>query len=420
MSVHVIFGLLGALLYKISCLAIPQSEFILKYPDQPIQFPNISIALILRLENDDPLVQIESAGSAMTMICQLEKFNEKTNTFVVNGIFNALIYSLDSQSNYEHWSLLQKTIAQNLYFANDTSRTFGAIPNTPINAIIQSSTANQLDIDFRILAGSSIPSISIISSEFVNEEDNLPTAQTDQSSSYGTVVISQVSSSVLATNIFNVLEHFNWTLVAAIFSTDKTGFIGQNAIQDVSLLYQNVTFSCTATLDAIDSPNYQTDVDEVSSCILSSNIVRAMIIWMNPEDAIVTTDKISQQVGSIDNLVFIYPRMTEELALTKAPVSSMYFEASLDSIPDDEPFSCSDSARKKMIDALGPELVDMATKTKGNCLISDPSLPVCDEFRRDETLCTCPNDEPVRNYFVINLFIFNEYYVIVLYSFRIG
>jgi len=216
---------------------------------------------------------------------------------------------------------------------------------------------------------------------------------------FGSTIISQVSPTILADNIFKVFHHFNWNLVAAVASTDIVGFFGQNAVQDLSRLYRNVTFACYSILNPIGTNVYESDINTISSCVLSSNVVRAIIVWMDPNSAVIATHDILKKIGSIDNLVFIYPRMQEELAL-KLPISSIFFEISLDSNSAKDSFSCSGQAREKIIEALGIDLVDNVTKNYGNCLITDPSLPICleDRPKNDETPCSCVSDLVVRTY----------------------
>jgi len=216
----------------------------------------------------------------------------------------------------------------------------------------------------------------------------------------GTTIISQVSPNILADNIFRVLDHFNWNLVAVVTSSNIVGFLGQNSLQDIAMFYLNVTLACYSILNPIGTNVYESDINTISSCILSSNVVRAIIVWMDPNSAVIATHDILKKIGSIDNLVFIYPRMQEELAL-KLPISSIFFEISLDSNSAKDSFSCSGQAREKIIEALGIDLVDNVTKNYGNCLITDPSLPICleDRPKNDETPCSCVSDLVVRIYF---------------------
>ena len=393
MNSILIFWLFSVLLFEFCRSPLVKSDFFLKYPVQPINSPNFTIAASFQLESENKRARLLDTASAMTMICEIERYNRKKGKYPVNGLFNLMIWSLNSQRSYELWSIKQQKIAQNLYFDNDTSRTLGPVQNTPIGGLIQSSSTEEVNIAAEMLSRTLIPSISI------NSENSVPYMQPRIKENFGSTIISQVSPTILADNIFKVFDHFNWNLVAAVASTDIVGFFGQNAVQDLSRLYRNVTFACYSILNPIGTNVYESDIDRISSCVLSSNVVRAIIVWMDPTSAVIATRDILKKIGSIDNLVFIYPRMPEELAL-KLPISSIFFEISLDSNFVKDSFSCSEQAREKIIETLDKDLIDSTTKENGNCFITDPSLPICleDRPKNDETPCSCVSDLVVRTY----------------------
>lgn len=405
MRLQLIFGLFGLLCFPKIESILEKSQFFIKYPDQPIHSPNFTVASILLLETDDLAVNLEAASAAMTITCELEKYNTNNGEFPVTGTFNSMVFSLNSQKSFEQWSLLRQTIAQNLYYVNDTSKSLGVIQDTPMGAIINNGKLRNIFISASILGGSSLPSIFMSSSTSTLSAESFP-IQANFDNDANSVVISQASSTVIAGNIFQVLNYYNWSFIAAIASSDSAGSIGQDAIQDLNFIYRNITFACYAILNPINSSAYQTDIDEFSSCFNSANVVRAIIVWMDPDDAIIATQDILKQVGSRDNLVFIYAGMTKALALTKVPVSSMYLEVALYSIPSDSPFSCTQIARNKFLELIGSEMVDMVTKEYGRCSITDSSLPLCDEVRSEEdtTLCTCRSDQVVNKVLVYIFF----------------
>jgi hypothetical protein len=359
----------------------------------------LTIAAVFPLETDEPVLNLENAANLMTILCEVEKYNKNNGMFPVKGKFNVLVFPLNSVPRFGQWSLMHETIAQNLYYTNETQRSLGVLQDTPIGVIIKADTLRELANSLPPLSGISLPSINFAQADFAFESDNLPVVETPYLKNPAGVVINRANNSLLSDNIFKTLLHFNWTLTAAIFSTDITGFVGQSNFQNVAAAYQSiVTFSCNAVLDSINTASYQTDIDHISSCIVSSNVVRTVIIWMNPEEAVFATEQIQKKTG-MNDLIFIYPGMTDSLALTKVPVSSMYFSPSLDSNPNDPVFACSRLTREKMIKALGQDIIDRVTKKFGKCIISNPSLPPCKEVRTDDdedTQCSCLTDLVVR------------------------
>jgi hypothetical protein len=377
---------------------VHNSEFFYQYPNEPVNSPNLTIAAVFPLETEFPVLNLENAANVMTLICEADKYSNNNGYFPVKGLFNILVFSLNSEPKFGQWSLMQQTIAQNLYYANDTTRSLGVLQNTPVGVIVKSDTLRQLSNSYPPVNGIFLPSITFANASFEFSPETLPIVESTSLLNDAAVLINRANNTLLAENILKTILHFNWTLVAAIFSSDFVGFIGQNNIKNSAANFKNVTFSCNAVLDPIGSPFYQSDIDNISSCIVSSNVVRTVIIWMNPEEAVFATEQIQKKTG-MNDLIFIYPGMTDSLALTKVPVSSMYFSPSLDSNPNDPVFACSRLTREKMIKALGQDIIDRVTKKFGKCIISNPSLPPCKEVRTDDdedTQCSCLTDLVVR------------------------
>ena len=368
-----------------------------EYPNQPINNPNVTIAAMFKLTEGQTKDDIESAANIMTLLCEVERYNSGRGEFDVNGIFNVLVVPTKEKDNFSSWVLTRQILGQNLYFTNTTT-TFGAIQNTPINALIRLASLRELSAETPIIAGVSFPAIDFVSERKYSKESNTPIIVTSPSSYAGSVSVSEASPQIVANYITQILLHYNWSLVGAIFSSDITGFYGQNSLQDwvYTNFRNNLTFSCLGVVDRPNSATFKTDLEDFSNCIFTSNNIRAVVVWMNSGESIIATQEILKDVGTSSNLVFIYPGLTDEAATTTATVSSMFLRPNLENSLVGANFECAQSSKQQMIRVLGKETVDMVSINYGNCIVTDPSLPICDEIRSDNNFnCTCLSDEIV-------------------------
>ena len=395
------------------------NEFYYKYPSQPIANPNVTIAAMFKLTGDQIEDDIESAANLMTLICEVDRYNSGIGKFNVEGIFNVLVIPTENKDEFSAWSLTRQVLSQNLYY-NNTTRTFGAIQDTPINVIIRLGTLREISADTSIISGYPLPAINFVSEKLFYSKSNEPLIIAAPSGYSGSVSVSQTSPLIIANYLTQVLLHYNWSLVGAVFSSDIIGFYGQNSIQDLVYTYfrNNLTFSCLQVVENYGGVAYENDLKDFSTCISSSNQIRAVIVWMKSEDSIRATEEILKNIGYSMNLVFIYLDLTDEAATIFAPISSMFLRSIPNYNTPGTEFQCAQFSKQKMIEILGKEKVDLVSRKFGNCIITDPSLPLCDEIRSDnDTNCTCISDEIVK-YFIISVFIILSRLLVLFFIFR--
>lgn len=378
-----------------------------KYDDQPIRAPNLTIAVIYKFTKNNSEVNIESAGNIITMICELDNYNSGTGEFPVEGDFNLLLYPTIDEDDFSQWSLTRQVFGQNLFFSG-TNKTFGAIQDTQIDAIIRQTNLKEFTYESPITSGVSLPSINFVSSRLSYKSYNDPLLVEPSSSYTGSVIISQPSSQLLANFITQILNHYNWTLIGSVFSSDIIGYYGQLNLQDWVYTYsKNLIFSCVGVFNITADKNAAiSNLNDFTSCLTSSNKIRAVVVWMDAEDAIRASEEILNIVGKSSNLVFIYPGLSDSLATKSAPESSMFLRPNLNYERPDKEFKCSQVSKDTVLKLLGKETVDMVTRFYGKCVVTDPSLPPCDDIRTDDNSdCTCTDDKAV-----LKLFYYQKYF----------
>ena len=218
---------------RIICEDIEQEDFLIfKYPNQPINTPNFTIAALFPVKISETQLDFDAASSLMTTICEVDKYNLGTGQVPVKGTFNLMIYASDSEKGSLTWTLLRRVLGQNLYYVND-SKTFGDVQDTPLNSIIRQTTLRKLGLDAGMLSGVGMAAIEYISDDRFYEDDG-PFKYPSRQSAMGAILISQTSAYVISLYMFATFKYFNWSLVGAIFSTGLSGFVGQDAFQNIN------------------------------------------------------------------------------------------------------------------------------------------------------------------------------------------
>lgn len=368
------------------------------YPIQPVNNPNFTIAALFPVRTPDNTVDTTAGTGLITTICQVENYNQGKGNVSVKGTFNVMAYASYSDLEAAPWTLLRRVLAQNLYYKNN-SESFGDLKNTPMNSLIRQSTIRGIGLDFGILTGVGLPSIDFIPDDVIKDSSEGPLIYPNIEYAQGTVLISQISAFLLAARMFSTFIHYNWTLVGAVFSTSIGGFRGQDAFQNIAYNYKNINVACTSVVDPNNPDQISSSLNDFSNCVSSIYYLNTIVIWMEIGDAITVSNTIKNIIGSSrSDLVFIYPGVAAKFESINLPITSMFFQKINDSnTSTNTPFKCSREALDKIIDTLGVDSINQITIKYGNCLLTDPSLPICDPSRaKDDYTCLCENDQSVK------------------------
>lgn len=367
---------------------IQENYLYYEYPNQPVASPNFTLASLVRVDPKDFKYTFEGATSAYTISCILHNYNNGGGRFPVKGNFNLLTYKVLNEPGFSTFVMNEWVSGQNLYYKN-TTETFGLIQNTPINGLISQGNFKEFSADLPVISGFPLPSINFNDEDQFFSSAKAPFELEDSFIYDGSVIISKASSVQILRYFIEILYHYNWTLVGAMFSTDVTGFYGQKSFQNALATYGNLTVSCAGIVDPINSTNYDADVENFAKCVKSSRKIRAIFVWMEVEDSIYTSNYLLKKLGTSD-IVFLYPGLTDAAATQDAPLYSMFLRSVSDTESTDEATKCPDKSKEEIIELLGKELTDEITLKIGNCTITDPSLPTCDEIRTNyDPNCTC-------------------------------
>ena len=377
-----------------------QNEFLIyRYPSQPVINPNFTIAAMFPVNLNGTELDYVAASNLMTSICEIYKYNKGIGNYSVKGTFNVIAYASYSLEESNAYILLREVLGQNLYYSNSTTTTFGKIKNTPVNSVIRQSSLMSLGLDLGIISGVGLPSIEYVFNGIEDGFGNTVVRVPNSKSVAGSVLISQASAYVITAYMFVVFKHYNWTLVGAVFSAGLIGFLGQDAFQNSATLDNRLTVACTGVIDNPHSKTFSQDLDNFCSCVSSINILNVIVIWTDPKMAVNTTKSIISKIGSKrKDLVFIYPGIADQNDLEEIPISSIFFQKIIDTKNSTtDPLECSPQARTEMISVLGKANYDEITIKLGNCLLSDPELPICDKGRaQGDYNCHCLNDQIVK------------------------
>ena len=376
------------------------------YPIQLVNNPNFTIAALFPVRTAQNTLDTTAGAGLITTICQVENYNQGKGNVSVKGTFNVMAYSSFSDLEAAPWTLLRRVLAQNLYYKNN-SESFGDLKNTPMNSVIRQSTIRGIGLDLGILTAVGIPSIDFIPEDVIKNSSEGPLIYPNIEYAQGTVLISQISAFLLAARMFTTFIHYNWTLVGAVFSTSIGGFRGQDAFQNIAYNYKNINVACTSVIDPNNSVQLSSSLNDFSNCVSSISYLNTIVIWMEFEDAVNVSNTIKNIIGSSrSDLVFIYPGVAAQFESINLPVTSMFFQKISDSnVLTNNPFQCSREALDIITDVLGVDSVNQITIQYGNCLLTDPSLPVCDPSRaKDDYNCLCENDQSVKRELLLPIF----------------
>lgn len=381
--------------------SMKNSKIFYAYPDQPVASPNITIAVVYDYNEEyGPSADYETIQDVMTMICEIENYNQGKGKFSPKGVFNALIMQTSSVKALHAYTMVEQVLGQNLYYAANGS-SFGAVKNVPISAVLKKSTVKDFNVDAPLLSGVILPSINFVSNAFYYSFINHPLTVLSENADLGSLLISIPSPALISVYILELAKYFKWNLIGAVFSSDITGFYGQVAFESVLNALKDEYGIYIPCFSVLDSPRidetFEGDLRDFASCISSTSKVQVILMWTNSDDAIFASEQLIKILGKDQGFIFIYPGIADGSRLTPDVQGSMFFTPYTNVSDSNSQFTCPQSAKDQIFNIFGTDVVDTATKFFGNCKITNPNLPVCQNILGDSfNECTCSSDQIVR------------------------
>lgn len=265
-------------LWSESCYSFIQSNELGYIPPQwPVDNPSITIGTVRSFLNSNTSELALSTGAALTAYCQINLINKGLAGPKIKGNFNYKVYddkALTQSIQYYTIKLLENslynlTTMQPLIAGNDSEK---------LGVLLHSQAIGNSRAGYGITQDFGIPYLDYGTQGVNGFQNSDLNADVFRSTVLYSLRLTQ--NFTMANAVFELLDYYNWTLVAGIYAETEYGSYMLSLVQSSGNTI-NTTFVCNKQTGGILFQENDTFKLDFCSCVDKYDSINVIVIWGN-------------------------------------------------------------------------------------------------------------------------------------------
>ncbi len=302
------------LLIKSSLSQYEESEIYYSPPIWEINNPSITVGTIRPFIFREEVDVSYSASATLTAFCQINLINEGLAGPKIKGHFNFKVYEDLSTDRQTIQYFTMKLLENSLYNATTNQPLIAGNNSEKLGVLLHSEAIGNARAGYGVTDFFGIPYLDY-GTQGVNgyENDKLRTANFSNTVLYSTRLTQNFT---MANAVFELLDFYNWTLVANIFEETTYGSYMLTIVQ--SQPNSTKTFVCTkqtAPQRLLPTSNF---IPNFCACIKTYDKVGVIVIWGEFGYANRVAASIKAQCSGFEDIMFVVADDTDILYVQPA------------------------------------------------------------------------------------------------------
>ena len=281
----------------------PATEIYYKEPFFSLKNTNLTIGAfnyVGKIRNSSLIGFSESFSS----ICQSVIINSKNYPITIDGIINLVMQEFNSFVDSGQGAVL-KVLSNNLYYASNNTK-LNYESNVDLAGLISNSNFGTAKINNMASNGFGLPFITAGDLARANPDNQF---SGDFEAMKYTFAQTQVTSEY---NVFNatlqILNYFNWTLVANLYQSNTFGYTRQKDVLEYVASNYSPKFACNTVFNVVLPGQEETSkasVETFCKCVTSKATINVIMLWMSTSASYSAIDVMRKYCSAAKKWTFI-------------------------------------------------------------------------------------------------------------------
>ena len=381
------------LFYKFCHNQIQPSQLYYQAPKWNINDPSITIGTVQTFVGNDSRIDLTySAGAALTAFCQINMINKGLTGPKIKGNLNFKVYqSANFRQSIQYFTV--KLLENSLYNLTTKQPLIAGNDSEKLGVVFLSSAIGNARAGYGVTDFYGIPFLDY-GTQGRNGFQNTP-LPTEQ---FGNTVLYSLrltQNFTIASAVFELLNYYNWTLVASFYERSEYGSYMLSIVQSQPANSSTI-FVCNEQSSAsIPSVIDGRSVAEFCSCVQRYDSIGVIILWGQLQFANRMATLMKSQCSGFNNKMFLVADDSDLLfpqpAIDFSLQNSLWINSDSPSDYRDFLKNCSESLSSEAEQFLYQSFVDDLLVLRKACTIfanvngvsTCPSQDVAEELRND-------------------------------------
>ncbi len=308
-----------ALLCKYGRSQLQQKGLYYVPPEWPINDPSITVGTVRTyLDGKDSILSFATSAT-LAAFCQINLINKGLAGPKIKGDLNFKVYDCElPQQNTQYFVL--KLLENSLYNMSTKQPLIPGNDSEKLGVLFHSQAIGNVRAGYGVIDFFGIPYLDYGTVGLNGYENSV--LQTRRFSNTVLYSLRLTQNFTIASAVFEVLNFYNWTLVASLFEQTSFGSYMLSIVQSLPVQSSNISFVCNRQTSPNRLAKGNPFIPNFCSCVKKFDEIQVIVLWGEFAFADHVASSIKSQCSGFDNILFLIADDSDILyPLTNYPFS---------------------------------------------------------------------------------------------------